>query len=122
MKNLLKIKVQRNFLSDLRDELFSKVIKYFYQLQNEFNPIVIEGTDRISEINLRSKDIVNMRFALENQADVYLISDIEKGGVFASVYGTFELLTPEERELLKGIIINKFHGDTSLFEEGKEIL
>ena len=63
-----------------------------------------------------------MRFALENQADFHLISDIEKGGVFASVYGTFELLTPEERKLLKGIINNKFHGNTSLFEEGKKLM
>lgn len=105
-----------------RDYLFSEAMKGFFCLAAQYNPIVIEGAGSISEINLRDRDIVNMRVALEVNADVYLIADIDRGGVFGSVYGTLELLPPEERKLIKGIIINKFRGDIRLFEDGCRIL
>lgn len=105
-----------------RDILFNEAISAYNRLAEKYNPIVIEGAGSISEINLRDRDIVNMRIALTTNADVYLIADIDRGGVFGSIYGTLELLPPEERKLIKGIIINKFRGDIRLFEDGKKIL
>jgi adenosylcobyric acid synthase len=105
-----------------RDALFGEAMKAFNRLADRYHPMVIEGAGSISEINLRDRDIVNMRVALEVDADVYLIADIDKGGVFGSVYGTLELLPVEERKRVKGIIINKFRGDIRLFEDGKKIL
>ena len=110
------------FLETDRDELFSKAISAFNVLHSKYNPIVIEGAGSISEMNLWDKDITNMRVALETGAATYLIADIDRGGVFASVYGTMELLPEKERESIKGIIINKFRGDIKLFEEGKIML
>ena len=105
-----------------RDFLFSEAMKAFERLNQKYNPIVIEGAGSISELNLRDRDIVNMRVALAVNADVYLIADIDKGGIFGSVYGTLELLPPDEKALVKGILINKFRGDIRLFEDGKKIL
>lgn len=105
-----------------KEELFRKAIEAFKRLESQYNPIVLEGAGSISELNLRDRDITNMRMALQAGASTYLVADIDRGGVFGSVYGTIELLKPEERKLIKGIIINKFRGDASLFEEGKEIL
>jgi len=110
------------FLDTDRNALFSEAIKSFKRLTNDYNPIVIEGAGSISEVNLWEKDIVNMRIAVETNAATFLIADIDKGGVFGSIYGTLELLPPEERKLIKGIIINKFRGDLKLFDDGKEIL
>lgn len=105
-----------------RDYLFAEAMKAFHRLAEKYNPMVIEGAGSISEINLHDRDIVNMRVALAVNADVYLIADIDRGGVFGSIYGTLELLPTEERKLIKGIIINKFRGDIRLFEDGKKIL
>ena len=105
-----------------RDALFEEVMRSFYRLATQYNPIVIEGAGSISEINLWDKDIVNMRVALRTQAAAFLVADIDKGGVFASVYGTMQLLPQAERDAIKGIIINKFRGDIKLFEKGKKIL
>ncbi len=105
-----------------RNHLFAEVMKAYTTLSRKYNPIVIEGAGSISEINLKDRDITNMRVALEKQAAVFLVADIDRGGLFGSVYGTIELLPPEERQLIKGIIINKFRGDLSLFENGKKML
>ncbi len=110
------------FLETGRDKLFSKAITAFYKLNSQYNPIVIEGAGSISEMNLWDKDIANMRVALNTEAATYLIADIDRGGVFASVYGTIKLLPLKERESIQGIIINKFRGDIKLFEEGKKML
>lgn len=103
-------------------KLFDEAVKAFRRLETRYNPIVLEGAGSISELNLKDRDITNMRMALEVGAATYLVADIDRGGVFASVYGSVMLLTPEERRLLKGIIINKFRGDISLFDEGKRII
>ncbi|HKM94844.1 MAG TPA: cobyric acid synthase [Prolixibacteraceae bacterium] len=105
-----------------RDFLFAEAMKAYSRLATKYNPIVIEGAGSISEINLRDRDIVNMRVALATGADVYLIADIDRGGVFGSVYGTLELLPLDERKLVKGIIINKFRGDMRLFDDGRKML
>lgn len=105
-----------------RDLLFAEVMRSFDRLADRYNPIVIEGAGSISEINLWKKDIVNMRVALHTNAATFLVADIDKGGVFASVYGTLKLLPKAEQEAIKGIIINKFRGDISLFDDGKKIL
>ncbi len=110
------------FLGNNKQHLFQEVQKAFSKLQKEYNPIVLEGAGSISELNLKHRDIVNMRMAQVAKADVYLIADIDRGGVFASVYGSIKLLDDDERKLIKGIIINKFRGDISLFEEGKKML
>lgn len=102
--------------------LFTEVTKAFDRLSNDFSPVVMEGAGSISELNLKERDIVNMRMAKYAKAAVYLIADIERGGVFASVYGTIALLTEQERALVKGIIINKFCGDIRLFQEGRQTI
>ncbi len=110
------------FLKTDRDTLFNEAFQAYNRLADVFNPIVIEGAGSISEINLWENDITNMRIALATDAATYLIADIDKGGVFGSVYGTMLLLPPKERKLVKGIVINKFRGDISLFWDGKKML
>lgn len=110
------------FLGDNKKHLFEEAKKSFNQLATKHNPIVMEGAGSISELNLKHRDIVNMRMAAAANACVYLVADIDKGGVFGSVYGTIELLEDWERKLVKGIIINKFRGDATLFIDGKKKL
>lgn len=94
----------------------------FDRLASRYNPIVMEGAGSIAEINLRDRDLVNMSMAQHAKADVILVGDIDRGGVFASVYGSIMLQSPEDRSLIKGIIINKFRGDMRLFDEGRRML
>lgn len=110
------------FLGDNKKHLFEEAKKGFAHLNEQFSPVVMEGAGSISELNLKHRDIVNMRMAKAADACVYLVADIDRGGVFASVYGSIALLEPWERELVKGIIINKFRGDAALFVEGKKML
>ena len=102
----------------LRDEVHAA----FDRLSSQYNPIVLEGAGSISELNLRENDLVNMSMACYADADVLLVGDIDKGGVFASVYGSIALQTPEDRQRIKGIIINKFRGDLRLFDDGRRLL
>ena len=110
------------FMSNNKAELFNQAYAAYERLQARYSPIVLEGAGSISEINLRERDITNMRMALRTNAATYLVADIDRGGVFASVYGSITLLSEEERKLIKGIIINKFRGDISLFDEGRKII
>lgn len=93
-----------------REQLRKEVNDAFDRLAQRYNPVVMEGAGSISEINLRAVDLVNMPMAIHAKADVILVADIDRGGVFASVYGSIMLLTEEERKYVKGILINKFRG------------
>lgn len=99
-----------------------EVCMAFDRLSAKYNPIVMEGAGSISEMNLRDTDLVNMSMARHAKADVILVGDIDRGGVFASVYGSIALQTPEDRQRIKGIIINKFRGDMRLFDDGRQML
>ncbi len=110
------------FRQDNREALFIEVKSSFDKLQELYNPIVMEGAGSISEMNLWQNDITNMRMAQHAEAATILVADIDRGGVFASVYGSIKLLPEEQRRLIKGIIINKFRGDISLFDDGREII
>ncbi|MDY6205945.1 MAG: cobyric acid synthase [Prevotella sp.] len=110
------------FRKEGREELRTAVCEAYDRLAKAFNPIVMEGAGSISELNLRDSDLVNMPMARHADANVVLVADIDRGGVFASVYGSIALQTPEDRKRIKGIIINKFRGDLRLFESGTKIL
>ena len=110
------------FRKEGRDELRREVCAAYDRLAARYNPVVLEGAGSISEINLRDTDLVNLPMALHAGADVILVGDIDRGGVFASVYGSLMLLRPHERERIKGILINKFRGDIRLFESGITML
>lgn len=110
------------FRQEGREELRQEVYQAFDRLASIYNPIVMEGAGSVSEINLREIDLVNMPMAMYAKADVILVADIDRGGVFASVYGSIMLMTEEERQHVKGIIINKFRGDIELFKEGVKII
>ena len=99
-----------------------EVCDAFDRLSQRYNPIVMEGAGSISEINLKDTDLVNLPMARHAKADVILVGDIDRGGVFASVYGSIALQDPEDKKLIKGIIINKFRGDMRLFDGGRKML
>ena len=99
-----------------------EVCKAYDRLAARYNPIVMEGAGSISELNLRDTDLVNLPMARHAGADVILVADIDRGGVFASVYGSIALQEPADRQLIKGIISNKFRGDLRLFDEGRKML
>ena len=94
--------------------LWPKVIQSLELLQAQYQQVVIEGAGSPAEINLREGDIVNMSVALACQADVYLVSDIDRGGSFAHLLGTWACLAEEEQKLIKGFVLNKFRGDPKL--------
>jgi len=102
---------------------FLKVIKESYQkLAKKFEIIVIEGAGSPAEINLMERDIVNMRVAQMTKSPVILVGDIDKGGVFAWIWGTIDLLPLEDKKKIKGVIINKFRGDRKILEPGLKLL
>ena len=113
----------RDYYEDSRrDMLRAEVCNAFDRLAAAHSPVVIEGAGSVAELNLRDADIVNMSMARHAGAAVILVADIERGGVFASAYGSVMLQQPEDRRLIKGIIVNKFRGDATLFDNGRKIL
>lgn len=105
-----------------RDACRAAVHSAYGRLCEHFDVVVAEGAGSPVELNLSSGDIVNMDFAKRANCPVILVSDIRRGGVFASLYGTMQLFSKEERALVKGIIVNDFCGDPSCFEDGRRIL
>ena len=104
------------------DFLRQAVTESYERLASTYDYIVIEGAGSISELNLKHCDLVNLGLAVRLKAPSILVADIDRGGVFASVAGTFQLLDPEESALVRTFLINRFRGDTSLFEDGVRIL
>jgi adenosylcobyric acid synthase len=105
-----------------KPQVFQKVAESFARLKAGFEFVVIEGAGSIAEINLKAHDIANLKVADMADCPAILIADIDRGGVFAQVIGTMELLTPAERRRIKGVIINKFRGDPSLLEPGIDFI
>jgi adenosylcobyric acid synthase len=91
-------------------------------LMAEYDVVVIEGAGSPAEINLHDSDIVNMRVALHAKAQCLLVTDIDRGGAFAHLYGTWALLPVAERALIKGFVLNKFRGDASLLAPAPQML
>jgi adenosylcobyric acid synthase len=106
------------FKSNLRD----MIRKIYEKIEVENDIVVIEGAGSPAEINLKQNDIVNMGMAEMADAPVLLVADIDRGGVFASLYGTVMLLEEKERQRIKGLIINKFRGDKTLLDSGIDMI
>ncbi len=100
-------------------EVIKKSLNSIYK-QNPNCRLIVEGAGSPVEMNLIHRDLTNLKIAKYLKANCILITDIERGGIFAQIIGTLELMKPEERSLVKGIIVNRFRGDISLFEEGKQ--
>ena len=107
---------------EIKDNLAPEVMKAFNHLSEENDIIVIEGAGSPAEINLAENDIVNMGMAKMANAPVILVADIDRGGVFASAYGTIKLLPVDEQERFCGIVINKFRGDVDILKPGLTML
>ena len=99
-------------------EFIPAILEAYEGLAAEYDVIVIEGAGSPAEINLKADDIVNMGLAKLVDAPVLLAGDIDRGGVFAQLYGTVALLEPEERQRIKGLIVNKFRGDPAILKPG----
>lgn len=106
----------------MKKTLVPDILQAYRSLATENDVIVIEGAGSPAEINLKADDIVNMGLADMVNAPVLLVGDIDRGGVFAQLYGTVALLEPRERARIVGTVINKFRGDVSLLEPGLEML
>lgn len=115
-------KSAREYFTDHKHELWQAVRESYNYLADRYELVVMEGAGSPVELNLKPRDIVNMRAAEMANAQVLLVADIDRGGVFASVVGTIALLDKEERARIKGIIINRFQGDPALFAEGVSML
>jgi adenosylcobyric acid synthase len=105
-----------------KPQAFEKIKESFQNLRQTYDFIVAEGAGSISEINLKDNDIANLKIALMARCPVILVADIDRGGVFAQIAGTIDLLDPQERAYIKGVIINKFRGDASLLTPGIDFI
>lgn len=105
-----------------KTEFIPDILAAFERLSSQYDIIVIEGAGSPAEINLKEHDIVNMGLAKLVNAPVLLAGDIDRGGVFAALYGTVELLELEERQMIKGLLINKFRGDVTILKPGLQMI
>ena len=105
-----------------KPELVPVIKDAFSRLEEQYEVIVLEGAGSPAEINLRENDIVNMGMAEMADAPVLLVGDIDRGGVFASLYGTVKLLSPQEQKRIRGLIINKFRGDVEILRPGLDMI
>jgi adenosylcobyric acid synthase len=116
VKGKVSCKIESYEYKELNEALKMQVKEAYDKLSEDYDIIVLEGSGSCAEINLKESDISNMAMAEIADAPVILVSDIDKGGVFASIVGTFQLLSELERKRIKGVIINKFRGDIELFK------
>jgi adenosylcobyric acid synthase len=108
--------------SHYREQAWPEIVSSYARLAEQFEVIVIEGAGGAAEVNLRNRDIVNWSVAELADAPVLIVADIDKGGALASLVGTIALLSPSERQRVKGLIINKFRGDPALLYDGLTII
>lgn len=106
----------------INDKLKCRIRKVYNKIRKNYDIIILEGSGSCAEINLRDTDIANISMAKMSKSPVILVSDIDRGGVFASIYGTLSLLKEDERKMVKGVIINKFRGDKGRFEKAVKML
>ena len=106
----------------MKHTLRPKVQEAFDKLSSQYDIVCIEGAGSPAEINIKKDDFVNMGMAQMAKAPVLLVADIDRGGVFASIYGTLMLLEPEERAMVKGVVINKFRGDVEILRPGLRMI
>lgn len=109
--------IDSDYYRQNKKALLSKVIESFERLKNKADIVIVEGAGSPAETNLRDHDIANMGFATATNTPVIIIGDIDRGGVIASLVGTYVLLNDTDRNLIKGYIINKFRGDVTLFDD-----
>ena len=107
---------------DRKQFLVEAVMESYQRLASTYDVLVMEGAGSCCEINLRANDLVNFAMAKRAQAPCVLVADIDRGGVFAQVIGSMHLMTPSERKLTAGFLINKFRGDIRLFQDGVDII
>ena len=105
-----------------KPELLKTVVAAYDQLAESYQAVIVEGAGSPAEINLREHDIANMGFAETIDCPVIIVADIDRGGVFAHLYGTYELLSESEKKRVVGFVINRFRGDISLLESGLQWL
>ena len=119
-------KVMKTLRADKYYEYTPRLLKIIEdslnRLRQKYDIVVIEGAGSPAEVNLKDREIVNMKIARLAAAPVLLVGDIDRGGVFAFIVGTLELLSEDERRLIKGLVINKFRGDISLLKSGLDFL
>lgn len=104
------------------EQLFPLVVESYENLAAQHDFVILEGAGSPAEINLKARDIVNLRMAAAANASCILVGDIDRGGVFASLYGTLALLEKAERKLIRGFIVNKFRGDAAVLQPGVEMI
>lgn len=106
----------------VRGSLMPQVLEAFHELAADADIVLIEGAGSASEVNLRANDIANFGFARAANVPVILVGDIDRGGVIASIVGTFAVVASEDTALIRATLINKFRGDTSLFADGMRLI
>ena len=107
---------------DYKPRAMTAVLESWQRLTSRYDCVLVEGAGSPAEINLRARDIANMGFAEAVDCPVILVADIDRGGVFAHLVGTLELLSPSERNRVAGFVINRFRGDISLLQSGLDWL
>ncbi|MGV9250184.1 cobyric acid synthase [Streptomyces sp. NPDC003697] len=112
----------RGYHGGRQQRLLGTVLDCLAQLRDTYDAVICEGAGSPAEINLRRTDIVNMGVARHARLPVLVVGDIDRGGVFASFFGTVALLSPEDQELVAGFLVNKFRGDVSLLQPGLDML
>ncbi|ENM5894176.1 cobyric acid synthase [Vibrio mimicus] len=114
--------MEANAYHDYKKVAMDTVMDSFQRLQNDYEAVMIEGAGSPAEINLRANDIANMGFAEKADIPVVIVADIDRGGVFAHLYGTLALLSETEQARVKGFVINRFRGDIALLQSGLDWL